>query len=143
MSLSPFRTRASLLAFLLGLSAATLQAADRMALGQWEYTLTSEGSTHTVSHCVTQDEASAVNGSEKSAREAAEKNATRTSRGRCTVRSFGIKGDTVSYTLVCGDRTIESTATFHGDTSEGVLATTTGGKAIQTQVKARRLGACK
>ena len=117
-----------------------LQAADRMAPGQWEFTLTTDNATHTASHCVTQNEADAVNGSAKSAREHSDLNAI---RGHCTVQSFDLQADTVSSSLACGPRVIESVATYHGDTFEGVLTTTYQGKAVKTQVKARRLGACR
>jgi hypothetical protein len=121
------------------LTASSLQAADRLQPGQWEFTLTTDGSSHTAAHCVTAVDASEVNGDTKSGREAAEKKAS----GRCTVQSYGVEGDTVSYSLSCGNRTIDSTTTFHGDTSDGSLTTTVqGAKAVVTHVKARRLGAC-
>jgi hypothetical protein len=59
-----------------------------------------------------------MNGDTKTARAFAEKKA----KGRCTIKSYDIQGDTVKYALVCGDRTIDSSTTFHGDTSEGTEA---------------------
>jgi hypothetical protein len=45
--------------------------------------------------------------------------------------------------MVCGPRTIRSTATYHGDTFESDLKTKAEGAAeVVTHVKARRLGAC-
>jgi hypothetical protein len=117
-----------------------VQASDRMTPGQWEFSLTSEGATHTSSHCVTKNEADAVNGSAKSAREHSDLNAI---RGHCTVESFDVQADTVSSSLVCGPRQIASVATYHGDTFEGALTTTYEGKSVKTEVKARRLGVCK
>ncbi len=68
--------------------------------------------------------------------------AEKKAEGRCTVKSFTAAGSTVEYALACGERTIRSKTVFHGDTSEGTLTTTMDGKAVTTEVKARRLGAC-
>jgi hypothetical protein len=46
------------------------------------------------------------------------------------------------FTMTCGDRTIRSTSTYHGDRYEGVLKTKTATEETTTEVKARRLGAC-
>jgi hypothetical protein len=110
-----------------------------MASGQWEFAMTTDGSTHTSSQCITAEKANEVNGDSKSGREYAEKGA----QGRCAIKSYVAAGDTVSYSMTCGNREIESTSTFHGDSSDGFVATTTDGKIVRTQVKARRLGACR
>jgi hypothetical protein len=117
-----------------------LQAADRMQPGKWEFTMTGNGELRTFSQCMTQDQANEANGDTKTARAYAEKKA----KGRCTIKSYDIQSDTVKYSLACGDRTIDSTTTYHGgNTSEGVLkATTADGKVDTKTVKARRLGAC-
>src|SRR5947199_2515235 len=116
-----------------------LRAADRMAAGQWEFTMTTDGASHSASHCITPAEATSVNGDSKTGRDYAEKKAT----GPCKVKSYNIQGNTVSYSLACGDRSIDSTQTYHGDSSDGVLKITTAdGKVVTTTVKARRLGAC-
>jgi len=121
-------------------AAPPLQAADRMQPGKWEFTMTGDGAPRTFSQCMTQDQANEANGDAKTARAYAEKK----SKGRCTVKSYDIQGDTVKYSLACGDRTIDSTTTFHGgNSSEGVLKTTTAdGKVSTRTVKAHRLGAC-
>ena len=116
-----------------------LLAAERLQPGQWEFTLTNDGASHTSAHCVTPTEAGQVNGDVATARAAAEKKAA----GHCTVKSYAIQGDAVSYSLACGNRTIDSVTTFHGETSEGTLTTTVeGAKPAVTHVKARRVGAC-
>ena len=121
------------------LTSASLRAADRMQPGQWEFTLTTDGNSHTAAHGIAPVEAREVNGDTKSGREAAEKKAS----GHCTVRSYAIQGDTVSYSLTCGNRTIDSITTYHGETSDGSLTTTVqSGKAVVTHVVARRVGAC-
>jgi len=115
-----------------------LKAAERMTSGQWEFTMTTDGSTRTMRQCITAEKASEFNGDSKSGRDYAEKSA----KGRCAIKSYEIAGDTVSYALTCGTTGIESVTTFHGDTSDGSLVTTTEDKSIKTHVKARRLGAC-
>jgi hypothetical protein len=117
-----------------------LRAAERMAAGKWEFTMTGDGGSRTFSQCMTPDQANEANGDTKTARAYAEKKA----KGRCTIKSYDIQGDTVKYSLACGDRTIDSTTTYHGgNTSEGVLKTTTADGKVDTRtVKARRVGAC-
>jgi len=69
--------------------------------------------------------------------------AEKRAKGRCTIKSYDIQGNTVKYALICGDRTIESATTFTGDTSEGTQTTTTADGKVDTRtIKARRLGAC-
>jgi Protein of unknown function (DUF3617) len=125
------------LPFLLSV-AAPLRAADRMAAGQWQFTMTTEGSPHGATHCVSPAEAGGVNGDSKAGRAYAEKAAS----GHCTVKAYSAAGATVSYSLACGDRTIESRSTYHGDHFDGTLRTTTEGKTVTTTVKGQRLGAC-
>ena len=129
----------SLCALLLA-AATPLWAADRMAAGKWEFTMTGDGESRTFSQCMTPDDANQANGDTKTARAYAEKK----TKGRCTIKSYDIQGDTVKYSLACGDRTIESSATYHGgNTSEGVLKTTTADGKVDTRtIKARRLGPC-
>jgi hypothetical protein len=132
-----------LLTMVIGLLVSTstpVRAADRMAPGQWEFTMTGDGESRTTKQCMTRDQANEMNGDTKTARSFAEKKAN----GRCTIKSYDVQGNTVSYSLVCGGRTIDSTTTFSGDTSDGTLKTTTAdGKVDARIVKARRLGACQ
>ena len=130
---------AAVVCALLVAAALPLSAADRMAPGQWEFTLTGNGESRTMKQCMTADQANEMNGDAKTARGFAEKR----NNGRCTIKSYDIQGNTVKYSLVCGDRTIDSSTTFSGDTSEGTLTTTTAdGKVDAKTVKARRLGSC-
>jgi hypothetical protein len=124
---------------LLVAGALSVRAAERMAAGQWEFTLTGNGESRTIKQCMTPDQANEMNGDTKTARGFAEKRM----KGRCTIKSYDIQGNTVKYSLVCGDRTIDSRTTFAGDTSEGTQTTTTADGKVDTRtVKARRLGAC-
>jgi len=129
---------AVLCALCLSLCSQPADAAERMERGQWEFAMTTDGSTRTFKQCITADKASEVNGDTQSARSFAEKH----SNGRCTIKSYEVAGDKVSYSLTCGDRQIDSVTTYHGDTSEGSLVTASDGKAVTAQVKAKRLGDC-
>jgi hypothetical protein len=121
------------------LSAPALLAAERMKSGEWEFTSTNQGQpAHTFKHCITAAEAASVNGDAKAGRGAAEKSAG----NKCALKEYKIVGDTVTYTLACDTRTISSTATYHGNSFEGVLTTKSPGKNAVTRVKARYLGAC-
>jgi hypothetical protein len=135
-------TRRSLLAaaFSLTMASAPLFAAERVRAGEWEFTTSHDkGEASTFKHCITADEAGSVNGDTKSARAYAEKKAA----GRCKVTDYKVAGDTVTYAIVCGTTSIRSTATYHGDSSEGDLITTRdGGAEVVSHVKARRLGNC-
>lgn len=133
------RTRLTLSLGVLLLGAASVHAAERMATGQWEFAMTTAGATHAAKHCVTADEAGSVNGSLESARAHAEQNAV---RGHCALKAFGLQGDTVTYSLACGPRTIDSTSTYHGESFDGTMTTTNEGKAVVTKVSAHRLGVC-
>ena len=116
----PSRISTALLAAIgLTLAVAPLSAADRLQIGQWEFTSTTRGEAHTFKRCVTPDEAGSVNGDTRSARAYAEKQTA----GHCTITDYKVDGDTVSYAMVCGPRTIRSTATYHGDTFESDLKT--------------------
>jgi hypothetical protein len=129
-----------LLVVLLGASG-RVDAADRMTLGQWEFTMTTKGEAHVSKYCVDADLAAVANGDARTGREAAEKNAAKM-KSNCRITDFTVTGDTVSHAMTCGARTILSTATYHGDSYEGVLKTKKGSEETTTDVRARRLGAC-
>jgi len=100
--------------------------------------MVSDGDSHTIVFCLTQEQAAALNGDSKAGRADAIKRAGK----RCTVKSWEASGDTVSYELVCGDRTISDTTRYHGETSEGVKTITFEGKKSSTTITSKRLGAC-
>ena len=127
----------------LALAATTpLLAGERMSSGQWESVMTTDGAARTLKFCIDAAEAASNNGDSKTGRDFAEMKAKKAG-GRCTVEAYDIKGDVVSYSLLCGDRTIKSTQMYHGNVSEGVVSTTVqGGATTITQLKSRRLGDC-
>ena len=100
--------------------------------------MTTDGETRNVSYCVTHADATAINGDTNTGRESAEKK----SGGRCKVISYEAKGDVVSYSLLCGERTITDKTTYHGDTSEGTKTVTFEGKTTTTTLKSKRVGPC-
>ena len=67
-------------------------AAERMAAGQWEFTLTGNGESRIMKQCMTPDQANEMNGDTKTARAFAEKR----TNGRCTIKSYDIQGNTVN-----------------------------------------------
>jgi len=83
------------------------------------------------------------NGDSASGRAAAEK----ADRGRCAIQAYEIAGNKVSFRMTCGEQTMASTVTFHGDTSEGDLTVTQNADGVarvaRTHTTARRLGDCK
>lgn len=89
--------------------------------------------------CMSEAEAASLNGDSPAARAYFEKKTPAMAKA---IRSFDLKGDTLSYVIVVGDRTIESKTTFHGDTSE-TRKTTTGPQGVDTvTIKSRRVGPC-
>jgi hypothetical protein len=103
--------------------------------------MTTDGATKTVSYCVSPEEAASINGDSKTGREFAEKKAQK-SGSSCVFKSYEIKGDTASYSLACGARTITDSTIYRGETSEGVKTAANEGKTVTTRVKSRRVGAC-
>ena len=136
------RTRSIVLiaAGALALASSLLLAAERVRPGQWEFTIVHPGGEPNVfKHCITAEEATSVNGDTKTARAYAEKKAA----GRCTITSYDVHGNTVSYALKCGEVAIRSKSVFHGDTSEGDETSKKGSAPeVVSHVKARRLGEC-
>jgi hypothetical protein len=84
------------------------------------------------------EEAAAFNGDSTTGRAYFEKKQPKT----CTIKRFELQGNTMSYQLGCGARSIENKVTFHGDTSEGVTVTKAPDGTHTMHTKARRLGAC-
>lgn len=133
--------RAALALMLVSTNLAAI-AADRLQSGEWESTLTTEGDSRTVKFCIVPAEAASMNGDAQAARDYAEQKALKAG-GRCSVKSFTVKGNSVAYSLMCGDRNIENSQTYRGDSSNGMITTTVQGQpTVTTKVKSRRLGAC-
>ncbi len=98
--------------FLSALATPAAGAAQRIVSGKWESAMTTDGATRTVSYCISAEEAASINGDSRSGREFAEKKAQKAG-STCAIKSYEIKGDTGSYSLACGSRTITDTTTYH------------------------------
>jgi hypothetical protein len=120
---------------------ATLQAAERTNVGQWEFTSTVNGEAKTRAYCITPAQVKGINGDAQADHDFLEKGAA---ARHCTIKDFKLEGNTLSYTQVCAGYTFSDRTTYSGDSSEGVLTTKMDGKeAVITHMKGRRLGACK
>jgi Protein of unknown function (DUF3617) len=133
----------SLLSSLIAVAALPLLAADRQIPGQYEFTVTADGKTQVSTHCVTPDDAKAVNADAKAGREYAEK----ATKGACSVTTYEVKGDTVSYSMACGDSVRTNSTKYHGDTFDGDTTYTFPGQGKRmvrvVRIKAKRIGVCK
>jgi hypothetical protein len=133
----------SSLSGLIATAALPLLAADRQTPGQYEFTVTTDGKTQASTQCVTPDDAKAVNADAKADREYAEK----ATKDTCSVTTYEVKGDTVSFTMACGDSVRTSSATYHGDTFDGDTTytfTVQGKRMVRVaHIKAKRVGVCK
>jgi hypothetical protein len=137
--LKAISSSALLAAIALTLAVAPLSAADRMQTGQWEFTSTANGETHTFKHCVNSGEVDTVNGDAKSARI----NAAKQAKGDCRITDYRVFGNAVAYAMVCGTTSIRSKAAYHGDAFEADVKTKAeGAPEVVSHIKARRLGAC-
>lgn len=117
------------------------QAAERVASGKWESAMTVDDATRTVSYCISATEAASINGDSRTGRDFAETRAKK-ARAPCVIKSYAIKGDTVSYAMTCESRTITDTTAYHRDTSEGVKTIVKDGKTVTMRIKSRRIGNC-
>lgn len=141
-----FLVRAALLAPFVALlaNASPAKAADIANPGEYEWTMkTNDDPVRTIKTCMSPEMAKMFNGDSASGRAAAEK----ADKGRCAIQAYEIAGNKVSYRTACGDRLMESTTTFHGDSSEGDLTTTRTAEGVKrvdhTHTTAKRVGACK
>lgn len=124
----------------LACAAPPLHAADRLMAGQYSFTATTGGETRTSTHCFTADDAKAVNADAIAGRDFAEK----ATKGTCTIRTYDVKGDTVSYTMACGKSVTTTSATYHGDSFEGDTTTVVGTSILRaTHTQGKREGNCK
>jgi len=114
--------------------AAPAWAADRVHAGQWETTLEVAGHSMTRSVCLSQADADAINGDERSIKAYADKVNAPTG---CKVTDVKASGDQVTVKSVCASgKESVGTTTYHGDRYETV---NTNG----TKAQSRRVGACK
>ena len=108
-------------------------AADRVHAGQWESTWTGGGRSRTVSNCMSQGDADAMNGDAKAVRAYLEKIIP---PSICKLSDIQLSGGKIVYTSVCNGATNVITTTYHGDSFE---STDSQGSTSQ----AKRTGPCK
>ncbi|MDQ6891740.1 MAG: DUF3617 family protein [Acidobacteriota bacterium] len=121
------------------LTAASLSAADRMRVGQWELVSTGGGQTRTHKACVGAAEAGAANGDAKASRAFVEKMLP----ASCKFTDYRVEGNSITSTMACGSTTVHSVTRYHGDGYESESTTKVGGasEAI-SHINAKRLGDC-
>ena len=62
----------------------------------------------------------------------------------CTVKTYDINGNTVSYSMVCdGNVLVSSKVSYAGDSFEGDNVRTVSGTMHTSHIKAKRTGVCK
>ena len=133
------RTSATLACLAMAAAASPLFAADRMSTGEWEFTVTMDGESHSSKRCVTAEEANGLNGDATSVRNYAEEK----SSGRCSIKSYDVAAKTISYSMICGDRQVDSVTEYAKGSTKATVTTTHGGHSITSKVAGRRLGKCK
>jgi hypothetical protein len=125
---------------LVGISAGSLRAQERMRPGMWEVAMTSGGVAGMKNtRCYTRAEADNANGSEKELREREAANA-KLKKSSCTVQNVTVKGDSVTLLQDCGKSSQTIRTTYRGDTFETVISSSTGETLMV--IAARRLGSC-
>jgi hypothetical protein len=125
------------------LAASPLLAADRIRQGQYEITTTYDGKSHSDSVCQTPEMAKITNGDAAVGRDDLAKKLEKIGKGRCTVKAYDVTADTVSSTTACGETVTTARTTFHGDSSESTITTTSPGRTTSVQTTAKRTGDCK
>ena len=124
---------AGLATCLLASLALSADAADRVRAGQWDTTMTVNGAERTLSACIPQSDADAMNGDVNSIRAAVEKSIAPTG---CKVTDVKVNGGQVIVASNCAGKEAVGTTTYHGDSAETVTAN-------GMKVLAKRVGACK
>ena len=115
------------------------RAADRLESGKWESVVAAEGQTRTLTYCITQEEAASINGDSTTGMAFAQKKAQKAAEP-CLIKSYEIKGEVVSYTMTCGNRTIVDRTAYRGETSEGVKTISKDGQTQTMQIHSQRIG---
>jgi hypothetical protein len=136
---SRLRRPAVLASLAAAIAAGPLFAAERVSSGEWEFVMTTDGQSHSAKHCVTADEARGFNGDAASGRKYAEEKG----KGSCSIKAYDVSGNTITYSMICGDRQIDSVTEYAEVSSKGLLTTTHAGQSVTTNVAARRVGDCK
>jgi hypothetical protein len=132
MNTNRYLVTASMLLF--GCLGLTAVAADRVRPGLWTGTTVVGGKTYPTSSCISQTDATALNGDAKAVKGYLEKIIP---AEICAITDVKVDGGQIVYTASCGRGGSKVvTTSYHGDRSEGTDST--GGK-----TDAKLMGPCK
>jgi hypothetical protein len=105
--------------------------ASPVKAGKWEVTVEGPGGSHTVTRCVTQEEAD-------------HPQAPKMRDDDCKVDSFKVEGNTMSWKVSCAKRgaTMEGKTTYSGDTFTGETHMKMGEREMTQHSTGKYLGKC-
>ncbi len=129
------RYAALISACMISILAFQANATDRVHAGQWKSTTTMLGHSSTSSTCMSQSDADALNGDEKSIRAVSEKGFA---IAHCKVTGVKVNGNHVIVTAACDGTPVVSTSDYQGDSY--VATTVTQGHGVT--IRSKRMGAC-
>ena len=118
-----------------------LHAASSISItpGQYQLTMTKDGKPfHTMTQCFTPENANL--GDAKTARALIEK--TFKEQG-CTVKTYNMTGNKVSYSLLCGETVMTASSTYQQEGFEGDMTSKGRQSSYSVHTSAKRIGACK
>ena len=126
-------------AIALALAASPLYAADRMRVGRWEVTSTSNGRTNTFKNCLSAADAGAMNGDAKTSQAYSAKLLP----AQCKFTDYKVDGNVVTWVMTCGDTRVRSSTTYRGDSYQSDSTTKTGSAPeVVSHISAKRIGDC-
>lgn len=112
----------------------TAHGIERVRPGQWVGTTVAAGKVYPSSSCISQADASAMNGDAKSVKAYLEKIIPVES---CTIADVKVDGSKIVYSAICGGQPARVITTlYHGSSSEG-------SDSSGTKTEAKLIGACK
>ena len=115
-----------------------LHAAISITPGQYQLTMTKDGKPfHTMTQCFTPENANF--GDAKAGRAVIEK--TFKEQG-CTVRTYNVAGNKVSYSVACGETMMTVSSTYQQEGFEGDMISKGRQSSYSVHTSAKRIGAC-
>jgi len=117
-----------------------LQGQVTMHAGLWENTVSSSGRSATRNTCITAEQERQSKGTVDSMRASTEKALEK--GGGCKLTEFTVAGAVQTVVMACGKATIKHVTTFHADTFETNVTSTTPEGVKSSVIKGRRLGDC-
>ena len=116
-----------------------LHAAISITPGQYQVTMTKDGKPfYTITQCFTPENADF--GDAKAGRALIEK--TFKEQG-CTVKTYNVTGNIVSYSLLCGETVKTTSTTYQQESFEGDMTSKGRQSSYSVHTSAKRIGACK